>query len=885
MNFTMRGYQADAVNSVEKALAAGQRRVAVVLPTGAGKTVVLAHLIDRQSPGTRVLVLAHRTELVDQAAAKIRAVCPGRRVGIVRNLEDQHRGDVTVAMVQTISRPKRLARCAPYGLIIIDECHHAIATSYQQVLDNWPHARAVGVTATLARGDKTSLGDVWQQVVYRLDILDLIEHDPPYLCDVRGYRVTAAGLDLSAIRSSRGDYQLDDLEQRMDAADAWQAAVDAYRQHAPDRRGVIFTPTVASAHAVAALMTTAGTTCEAVDGTTPSPERDAILTRFGSGETQVIANCGVLCLDTETQILTDRGWTSYDEATLDHRVANWDQGVVYFKAPDEVVVRERGPDEDMYVLETARRSIRVTGRHRMLYRTSRSGPYLKSPVDDLAGRAVSLPTTGTAKPDHPATLTLDQCRLIGFWIGDGSANRPRGGGVEYTLSQATAYPHIIEWVDALLRRMQIDHVRYDKTHYSCPHIRWSLPRGTGGKSQVRNGVKEFEEYLDKNGSRRLWDLDEAQFEALLTGLWYADGNHCQAQNGLPSGFAIYACNLRLLDTLQAIAAVRGWTCSLRAKGTPRYGHRQLYSLWLHRRVGHQMGGCDPSYRIQREAAPWHPEKVWCVRTETKNIITRRRGSVTVMGNTEGFDQPAISCVTIARPTRSPVLYTQMAGRGLRLHPGKTDCLILDLVGASDDHKLATLADLTGHTVAEVTEGESLREARARTHLPSTTAAPYLGELSSREVNLFGESRVIWPDWNGVRYADLGQLGGTVYLAPTDHPGRYDVILRRRRDGHEITHLTGTGFAAALRAAESVATRYGGHLVRRGQRWRNTPPSDTQLATLRRMRVPVPPACTRGQASQLITEAIVARDFARRSPRGYQPGEGGSSTPTPRPATP
>jgi superfamily II DNA or RNA helicase len=858
----LRDYQREALDAIWAAEAADKTsRIAVVLPTGAGKTVLFAHLVKEwmRAYPVPVLILVHRDELIQQTVDKLSSLIPERLIGVVKGSQNDGEKRVVVASVQTASRPERLTQMHDdFGLIIIDECHHAAADSYMRVLDSFPDAFAVGFTATLSRGDDRSLGDVWEKVVYRRDILDMIRDG--YLCDVQGRMVTLDGLSLEEVTVRGGDYAPRSLGEALLSADAPGLIVDAYALHATDRQGVVFLPDVATTLAVTEAFADRGFNVAAVLGSDNVDVRRKVLDDFRAGHVQVLVNCMVLCLDTETEILTDRGWTSYLEMTPEHRVANWDQGAVFFKEPYEVVVRDRGPSEDMYVLETPRRSIRVTGGHRMLYRTYTEGLYKKAPVEDLAGRKVALPTTGMAEPERPVDLTVDECALIGFWLGDGSANRPRSGGIEYTMSQAAVYPHIIRWVDDLIHRVGIDHRRYDKSHYQTPHIRWSLPRGTGGKSQQRNGVQRFEGYLDKQGSDLLWNLDKAQFDALLTGLWYADGNHGQAENGLPDSFWIYGCTLPFLEKVQAIASVRGWTCSLRRDTAPRKeGNRQLYRISLHRRSEHRMGGTDPRYRIQKEDAPWRPEKVWCVRTETRNIITRRRGSVTVMGNTEGFDAPSASCVVIARPTRSPALYVQMVGRVLRTFPGKVDALVLDVVGATADHRLATLVDLTSRRVQRVTEGESLAEAVKRER---ENGNPYLRDyaMGASDVNLFAASKSLWlRTYEGVHFIPL--TDSVLFIWPGSGPDLYHVGWRPTRTGGGKWELKDVGLDLAVSFAESLAAAADDSTVSsRTASWRKRreDPSPAQVAKVRRIGLEVAEGATKRQVSDQISVHIVSR---------------------------
>ncbi|MFI0894866.1 DEAD/DEAH box helicase [Streptomyces sp. NPDC020983] len=298
MTFQLRPYQADTISALESAWAEGRNRLAVVLPTGAGKTVTFAGLIaarDRagQLPG-RALVIAHREELLHQAAEKIRAVVPDRTVGIVKAERDETYADVVVASVQTLAVPKRREALRDVGLIVVDECHHAAAQTYLDVLRHfgaWRDVPTAGFTATLTRGDG-GLGDVWTDVVYQLDILDLIEAG--HLVDVRGKRVVVDGLDLDNVKSRGGDLQDGQLGQALEASNAAAVVAQAYREHAADRPGVIFTPTVSSAQVMAEVMTGAGIPTGVVWGEMPREDRRAVLARYAAGDLQAVANCMVL---------------------------------------------------------------------------------------------------------------------------------------------------------------------------------------------------------------------------------------------------------------------------------------------------------------------------------------------------------------------------------------------------------------------------------------------------------------------------------------------------------------------------------------------------------------------------------------------------------------
>lgn len=310
----LRDYQTDAIESVFQAWASGMKRPAIVLPTGAGKTVVFAHLIrqfrDKQtgpldqfkvSPdiGSRVIVLVHRDELADQAVAKIRAVAPDLVVGKVKAGDDETHADVMVCSVQTLAVERRRSRLAggqrvhgQIGLIITDECHHAPAVSYQKVYAAFPGALQLGVTATLERGDGVGLGTQWQEVVYSRSILNLISQG--HLVDVRAANVAVDGLDLGSVKTSHGDYQASDLGEAMEESGADLVIAKAYREHAAERQGIVFTPTVATAEMTAEALTSTGIPALSISGATPREERLRTFEKFRNGECRVLVNCMVL---------------------------------------------------------------------------------------------------------------------------------------------------------------------------------------------------------------------------------------------------------------------------------------------------------------------------------------------------------------------------------------------------------------------------------------------------------------------------------------------------------------------------------------------------------------------------------------------------------------
>lgn len=310
----LRDYQEQALAAVRADWTTGVQRPAVVAPTGAGKTVMFAHMIKDhlKEHGTRALVLVHRDELADQAIDKIRQVAPDLQVGKVKAEAAEYSADVVVASVQTLARETRLdallnfQAISPemmFGLVVVDEAHHAVAPTWKRVMEKlgarfdddrdapWD-TRFVGFSATLARGDQVGLGSVWQKVSHAISLTRLIRRG--FLANPRGLRVTADKLDLSDVRRSGGDYQAGALGEAMADANTELVIAEAYKEHASDRPGVVFTPTVATAEDAAAMLNAVGIPSAVITGDTPREDRKLIYKRYQAGDLQVLVNCMVL---------------------------------------------------------------------------------------------------------------------------------------------------------------------------------------------------------------------------------------------------------------------------------------------------------------------------------------------------------------------------------------------------------------------------------------------------------------------------------------------------------------------------------------------------------------------------------------------------------------
>ena len=297
----LRPYQSEALTAVHDAYRAGKRRVIVSLPTGTGKTVVFAHFPRVLKMKKRLLVLAHREELLLQARDKFRSVDPELKAEIEQAATHAAAdAKVVIASVPTLARGgARLSRLQPdeFSIVVVDEAHHAVAPSYRRIFDHFglfePNVSRylIGFTATPRRGDKHGLGEVFEEVCYARDMREMIADR--YLCPITGWRVyTDLSLDHVTVR--HGDFIESQLARAVNIPLRNGLLVQAYRDFAPGRRAIVFCVDVAHAKDVHRAFAEAGIRAAPVWGELSRDQRRSTLAAFSAGEIDVITNCNVL---------------------------------------------------------------------------------------------------------------------------------------------------------------------------------------------------------------------------------------------------------------------------------------------------------------------------------------------------------------------------------------------------------------------------------------------------------------------------------------------------------------------------------------------------------------------------------------------------------------
>ena len=287
----LRPYQQQASDRIHAEWDAGHTRTLLVLPTGTGKTIVFASVAaDQVRAGDRVLILAHRGELLEQAADKLQ-----RSTGLVSAVEKAESTcldswfRVVVGSVQTLQRTARLERFPQdyFGTIIIDEAHHAITDGYRRILDYFSGAKVLGVTATPDRGDMRNLGEVFDSLAFEYKLTDAIKEG--YLCKIMAQTIPLQ-LDITSVTLSGGDYAVGDLGTALDPYLEQIAAEMARR--CKSRKTVVFLPLIKTSQKFRDLLNTYGFRAAEVNG--QSDDRRQVLADFDAGKYNVLCNSMLL---------------------------------------------------------------------------------------------------------------------------------------------------------------------------------------------------------------------------------------------------------------------------------------------------------------------------------------------------------------------------------------------------------------------------------------------------------------------------------------------------------------------------------------------------------------------------------------------------------------
>lgn len=292
----LRDYQKACKTAFFEALRDGRKRHLVILPTGAGKTVVFSSIAKEMNKQT--LILAHRDELIQQAVAKLKMIWPDADVGVIKGARQETDHQILVGSTQTLANEKRRQALPPIEFIIYDECHHARAPMNQNILDEIirPQTILLGVTATPNRADGKGLGFIFadhpsEGPVYERSILEMISEG--FLSPIRGIQGNLQ-VELDKVAKNRGDYDLSSLSRVMNTPQVNEAAFQLWEMYAKERKTLIFAVDVKHTETLTQLFNSHGYKADYIHGGLSEKKRHQVLEDFAEDKIQVLINCSVL---------------------------------------------------------------------------------------------------------------------------------------------------------------------------------------------------------------------------------------------------------------------------------------------------------------------------------------------------------------------------------------------------------------------------------------------------------------------------------------------------------------------------------------------------------------------------------------------------------------
>ena len=628
---------------------------------------------------------------------------------------------------------------------------------FNQFLDEISPEKILGMTATPIQLVSTGMGSELKMMNrsmrsfwYKADVVDLLqiqEISEYYWADVQIEQFDTESNFLK-LNSTGAEFRDDSIIKQYEENNLDRDVLEKYDYLRSKGKNHIltFVPSVG----IALRLAETNPDFEVVYGEMDKKERVGIINAFKAGNIPHLINVNTLtCLSEDTEVLTEDGWKSRDEVTLKDKVAQWEDGNITYANP--LFKHEKEHEGNMVVLNGMFNSFRVTDDHDVLYTTSNTGKFMKTKAVNIINRRCYIPVSGFSeipklkveqealikcpkwrfisqnsynyrkkgmtyeesvveaekqyeiksnlKFKNPDELTLDECRLIGFFLGDGCMTKPKGNGTRYNFCQSVSNQKIANWFENILNSIGIEYSKQlisrandNKIIIGRPckvndHYNFSVCIGTGGYKQNRKGLYHLIPYLVKQGTHLYKGLNREQYFALMEGLFKADGSH--GDNLEYRGQSIYSMYKTLLDLLQEIGVCRGYKVKITELKKREHTKNTLYSISLKNTQRYQISN-DRAYLEKTK------EKVWCLTMPKGTLITRQNGNVVVMGNC-GFDYPELDGIIMARETSSFSLYYQKFGRIVRpiIKNGqiyKKQGLICDLT--SNTKRFGNLKDIT-----------------------------------------------------------------------------------------------------------------------------------------------------------------------------------------------
>ena len=687
----------------------------IVLPTGAGKSLVAAEIMRRLyvDHGARVLLATHVSELVSQNAATLQRHWPDAPIGIYHAGLGKRDGAAPICFAGVHSIYKRPDVVGDRHVIIIDEAHllsHKDDGMYRKLISHMEARvsglRVAGLTATPYRLSTGRLDQdfgkhkaLFSDIVYEEPIARLIERG--YLAPVVPY-VSPERLDITGVRTSAGDYNQGDLQAVIDKQDI-NARIVQEIIHAGEQRDMwlVFASGVEHAHHLTALLRDQGIRAECVTGETAEPERKRFFADAREGKIRALVGMNVMttgldipnidliacvrptkslglwCLDMDTEILTSHGWKSAGEINKGDCVPSADLGVPAtvndtlsgkWARVTGTLVRPMREEEKWIEHDGVFVNFRVTSNHTMIAgsrwakRGRRDIPWSKHSALSLASCYDAYVPVAVSMNQPGLPLTDAELYFLGMVLTDGTVSPSQVG-----ISQSERHPEVLDRIERCLSDCGFKYRKSEVNAWAAQNIternkRWIFKVSVNPKNG--EGAQRYAPFSSSNcndgGCRHLMPYLDKNFSPLL--MLMSRAQFLVFLCGLHDGDGFKTQKCKSVDyTVRSFvicSAREGFINALQMLAVLNgFGANVRKEPRDNGRGIYVISISPKNRRVTKRSnfkvAKKTNENVWCIETETGTIITRRKGRVVVMGN------------------------CQMVGRGTRTYPGKDNCLLLD----------------------------------------------------------------------------------------------------------------------------------------------------------------------------------------------------------------
>lgn len=734
MKFEPRYYQADAFKAFTEYTAENWcKNPLIVLPTGTGKAYLQAMIVQwmLEWDHTKILLLTHDQTLIEQNYDELMELMNDRLVdagiycaGLKRR---EARNRITFASIQSVHK-RAWSDIGFRDIIIIDEAHrvpHKDEGTYRAFIAEMrkinPKIIIVGLTATQYRmkGGLLTEGKtkIFDDICYEVTIPELINPEHPknrdkkqYLCNITTpKKAMKSKVDLSGVHIRYGEYIEKEMQEAFCKDNLVERSVKEIIEHTQDRKHVlVFTAGIDHCTEVIEAFEKFGQSVDCGHSKRTDIENQKALYDFKSGKIKYLVNVDKwttgfnykpvdciailramksvglyvqICVDSETEILTTRGFLKYNEIKKDDIVYAFDLKNQNIKKTEieNIIINKRKKNDSMYSYKSLYLDFRVTEQHDMIFKSRKTNIWKKENIEKMILNKDSfhVPVSSIEYNENKCILKDCEIEFLGWFLSDGTINKKTNA---IQISQSLTNLHYIKEIEECLIKTGMKYGKKeikrkgDLSKYNN-NIVFSISKGEPrGRDKDKKGWSYLEEYIDKNINSNYDKMNKRQIKILLSSINKGDGSKRKTITWEEKTMTLAMGNNKLYaDNLQSLLIRKGFRCNLSARQNKSsewvINPKIQYFLLVKEIENSSIAGINckdgkiknkKSYkrtRIQKEEII-NEEIVWCIKNKYGTIITRRNGKVLIMGN---------------------------CGRGTRIDESKNDCLILDFGGNIETH--------------------------------------------------------------------------------------------------------------------------------------------------------------------------------------------------------